>query len=74
MVEVTERDGTVLTGRVLASSSLAYLDYQVLTPARERRRTPHGRYVGVSALGNPRVRVLKRGQGRPVPTPEWSDA
>lgn len=65
-VEVQRLTGEVHRGKVLASSDVAYLDYKL----------PNGRgyYVGVSQLGNPRVKIVKRGRGTKVATPEWRRA
>lgn len=70
-----EVDETV-RGRVLTSSSMGadgfgFLDYKILSPKSEAQKYPHGKYIGISPLGNPRVKVVKRSKGRILPHKEW---
>lgn len=63
LVEVRMGFGTV-TGRVRNTSDTGCLDFTSVSSGKCY-------YIGVGPKGNPRIRVVERGDGEPVPTAEW---
>lgn len=65
--DIIEVDGVraeVIGGEV-KSDNFNYLDFQELESKKKR-------WIGVSPMGNPRVKLIQRGKGRQLDIAEWS--
>lgn len=61
--DTVEVDG--VKAKVLRTSDITTLDFQEVISGKRR-------WIGVAPYcGNPRIKVVKRGRGKPVPTAEW---